>query len=51
MYTYIIIDDEELIRKGTLKKISPISDQVACIGKAEEGASGIDLVCVKQRTL
>ena len=44
MYTYIIIDDEELIRKGTLKKISPISDQVACIGEAEEGASGIRLI-------
>lgn len=44
MYTYIIIDDEELIRKGTIKKISPISDQVSCIGEAEEGAEGIRLI-------
>ncbi len=44
MYTYIIIDDEELIRKGTIKKISPIADQVTCIGEAEEGAEGIRLI-------
>ncbi len=44
MYTYIIIDDEELIRKGTMKKISPIADQISCIGEAEEGAEGIRLI-------
>lgn len=44
MYTYIIIDDEELIRKGTIKKISPIADQVVCIGEAEEGTEGIRLI-------
>lgn len=44
MYTYIIIDDEELIRKGTIKKISPMSDRVTCIGEAGDGAQGIELI-------
>ena len=44
MYTYVIIDDESLIRKGTIKKLSPMQDTVQCIGEAENGADGIRLV-------
>ena len=44
MYTYIIIDDEELIRKGTIKKLDTLKDQVECIGEASEGGAGIELI-------
>lgn len=44
MYTYIIIDDEELIRKGTIKKLEPINDQITCIGEASEGGEGLEMI-------
>lgn len=44
MYTYVIIDDEELIRKGTIKKLAPIADRITCVGEAANGARGIELV-------
>ena len=44
MYTYIIIDDEELIRKGTIKKISPLGETVSCIGEAGNGNEGLSLI-------
>lgn len=44
MYSYVIIDDEELIRKGTVKKLEILKDQVECIGEAADGNSGIQLV-------
>lgn len=44
MYTFLIIDDEELIRKGTIKKLSPMSDKLQCIGEAENGADGIEKI-------
>ncbi len=44
MYTYIIIDDEELIRKGTIKKIYTTCDNVTCIGEADNGISGIKMI-------
>ena len=44
MYSYVIIDDEELIRKGTVKKLEILKDQVECIGEAADGSSGIQLV-------
>ncbi len=44
MYTYLIIDDEELIRKGTQKKISPLSDKITCIGEAENGLEAIEKI-------
>lgn len=37
MYTYLIADDETLIRQGTIKKLDPISDQIKCIGEASNG--------------
>ncbi len=44
MYTYIIIDDENLIRKGTIKKIENAREDVTCIGEAENGVEGITLI-------
>lgn len=44
MYTYIIIDDEELTRKGTIKKLEPMNDLVCCIGEAENGEEGLRLI-------
>ena len=44
MYTYIIIDDESLIRKGTIKKLAPMNDRIQCVGEADEGRSGIALI-------
>ena len=35
MYTYIVIDDESLIRKGTIKKLQPMEEQITCIGDAD----------------
>lgn len=44
MYSYIIIDDESIIRKGTEKKLEPLSDQIRCIGYAENGQEGLALI-------
>lgn len=43
MYHYIIIDDEELTRKGILSKLASVSDQVSCIGEAKNGEEGLEL--------
>lgn len=47
-YTYVVIDDEELIRKGTIKKLSPMADTVVCIGEADNGKAGVELIAEKQ---
>lgn len=44
MYNYIIIDDEPLIRMGTLKKLEALSDKIYCIGQADNGKEAIALV-------
>lgn len=44
MFTYIIIDDEILIRKGTLKKLEPMHEEITCIGEADNGQDGIKLI-------
>lgn len=44
MYNYIIVDDEPLIREGTLKKLEPLNDQIQCIGEADNGQQAIDLI-------
>lgn len=44
MYSYIIIDDETLIRKGTEKKLSALSGLIYCAGTAGDGKSGIALI-------
>lgn len=43
MYTYIIIDDETLLRKGTMKKLEHM-ENIRCIGEAMEGKEGIALI-------
>lgn len=44
MYTYVVIDDESLIRKGTIKKLQPMEDRITCIGEADNGKSGLELI-------
>lgn len=44
MYTYLIVDDEPLIRKGTIKKLMPLSDRITCCAEAENGQEAIVLV-------
>lgn len=45
MYTYIVVDDEGLIRKGLINQISTItSEQYSCIGEASNGADGLKLI-------
>lgn len=44
MYTYIIIDDETLIRKGTIKKLERTGLDIRCIAEAAEGAEGISQI-------
>ena len=48
MTTYILIDDEEIIRRGTKKKLEPLSDTIECIGEADNGQTGIDLIREKK---
>lgn len=43
MYTYIVIDDEELTRKGIIKKLSYM-DSISCIGEAENGEEGLEKI-------
>lgn len=45
MYTYIIIDDERLIRLGLISKVKEItSEKFECIGEAENGQGGLKLL-------
>jgi len=44
MYKYVIIDDEYLTRAGLLKKIESLSHLITCVGEAENGEDGINLI-------
>lgn len=44
MYTYIVIDDEELTRKGTIAKLKAMNDTVSCIGEANDGQEALGLI-------
>lgn len=44
MYNYIIVDDEPLIREGTLKKLEPLADRIACVGEADNGRQAVELI-------
>lgn len=48
MYTYLIIDDESLIRKAIIKKLLPLQGQVQCCGEAANGKKGMELVAEKK---
>lgn len=45
MYTYIVVDDEMIIRKGLINKINSIrSIELTCVGEASNGIEGIKLI-------
>lgn len=44
MYRFILIDDEALIRKGTLKKLEPLADRITCVGEAGNGEEAIAMI-------
>lgn len=44
MYTYIVVDDEEITRKGTIKKLSSLQEEAACIGEAGNGQEALELL-------
>lgn len=43
MYTYIVIDDEPLIRRGILKKLEDYPG-IECIGQASNGKAALELI-------
>lgn len=47
MYTYIVVDDEKLTRKGTIKKLEPLGDVISCCGEAENGEEALKLIEVQ----
>ena len=50
MYSYIVVDDEMLIRKGLIRKIDSITSmELECVGEAGNGLQGMELV--KQKIL
>ena len=42
MYSYIIVDDEPLIRKGTRKKLESM-DKLSCAGETPIGEAAMEL--------
>ena len=44
MYRYIIVDDEEPIQKGILKKLESMEDTIACVGTAFNGEDALTLI-------
>lgn len=47
MYSFIIIDDEEIIRKGILKKIETLGLSLNFVGEAENGREALKLIHIK----
>ena len=44
MYTYIIVDDEPLIRRGMLKKLHSFSNEIQFAGEANNGMDALELI-------
>ncbi|MDR1638749.1 MAG: response regulator [Clostridiales bacterium] len=44
MYQYIVVDDERLVRKGTIAKLKGMEDKLVCIGEADNGQAALDLI-------
>ena len=44
MYTFIIIDDEPLIRQGLLKKIRSVTEELSFCGEADNGEDALELI-------
>ena len=48
MYTYIVADDEIIVRKGTIAKLDALSDELVCAGEAGNGLQALDLLAEKR---
>lgn len=44
MYTFIVVDDEPLIRKGLLKKLDTSEHSLQLLGEADNGADALELI-------
>lgn len=44
MYNFLLVDDETLIRKGTLKKIEKLDLPIRCAAEAANGKEAIALL-------
>ncbi|WP_434750367.1 response regulator transcription factor [Paenibacillus amylolyticus] len=44
MYTFIVVDDEPLIRKGLLKKLETSEHSLMLLGEADNGADALELI-------
>ncbi len=44
MYTFIVVDDEPLIRKGLLKKLDISEHPLRLVGEADNGADALELI-------
>lgn len=44
MYTYLLVDDEALTRKGTIKKLEGLADRITCIAEAENGSQALEKI-------
>lgn len=44
MYTFIVVDDEPLIRKGLLKKLETFDHSLELLGEADNGADALALI-------
>ncbi|WP_171634359.1 response regulator transcription factor [Paenibacillus plantarum] len=44
MYSYIIVDDEPLIRRGMLKKLQAFDQDITFAGEADNGIDAIELI-------
>lgn len=44
MFTYIVIDDEDLTRKGTIAKIKKVEATIRCVGEAGNGKEALDII-------
>jgi len=43
-YRYVIVDDEPIARRGTLKKIEKSGQPFVCVGEASNGGEGLELI-------
>lgn len=44
MHPFIIVDDEPLIRMGTLKKLEALNEKIHCVGEAGNGEQALELI-------
>ncbi|WP_019909501.1 response regulator transcription factor [Paenibacillus sp. HW567] len=44
MHTFIVIDDEYLVRKGLIKKIQSFEQELVLLGEAENGEDALELI-------